>query len=119
MNDQQKTKEQLVDELAQLRRRVASVEKELAQHKRTEEALRATIQRQESWISLITMVAQTLPDLIWAKDMEGKYLFVNKAMCEKLLNARDTEEPLGKTDLYFARREQQAHPENPQWYTFG
>jgi hypothetical protein len=36
-----------------------------------------------------------------------------------LLNATDTDEPVGKTDMFFALRERQRHPEDPQWHTFG
>jgi len=59
------------------------------------------------------------PDLIWAKDLENRYTFCNRAMCQILLNAVDTEEPIGKTDMFFANREREAHPDNPHWHTFG
>ncbi|WP_345297335.1 PAS domain-containing protein [Candidatus Villigracilis affinis] len=51
--------------------------------------------------------------------MNGRYLFANKASVEKLLIAKDTDEPIGQTDLYFALRQRAAHPENPNWHTFG
>ena len=69
--------------------------------------------------SLIRMMCNNAPDLIWAKDLEGRYLFANQAMCDVLLKARDTDEPIGKTDLYFAGRERAEHPEDPNWHTFG
>jgi PAS domain S-box-containing protein len=40
-------------------------------------------------------------------------------MCEKLLNAVDLDEPIGKTDVFFAKRERASHPENPEYHTFG
>ena len=69
--------------------------------------------------SLIRSMCNNAPDLIWAKDLEGRYLFANQAICDVLLNARDTDEPIGKTDLYFACRERDEHPEDPDWHTFG
>ena len=69
--------------------------------------------------SLLRMMCNNAPDLIWAKDLEGRYLFANQAICDVLLNARDTDEPIGKTDLYFACREREEHPEEPEWHTFG
>ena len=69
--------------------------------------------------SLLRMMCNNAPDLIWAKDLEGRYLFANQAMCDVLLKARDTDEPIGKTDLYFAGRERAEHPEDPDWHTFG
>ncbi|MBU0973092.1 MAG: PAS domain S-box protein [Proteobacteria bacterium] len=46
-----------------------------------------------------------VPDLIWAKDMEDRFLFVNKAMCRCLLMCETTQTPVGKKDLYFAEKE--------------
>jgi PAS domain S-box-containing protein len=64
-------------------------------------------------------MADNVPDMIWAKDLDGHYLFANKAMCEILFNAKNTDEPVGKTDMFFAKRERSAHPKNPDWHTFG
>ncbi|MDQ5985019.1 MAG: hypothetical protein CSYNP_00723 [Syntrophus sp. SKADARSKE-3] len=64
-------------------------------------------------------MCDNVPDMIWAKDRSKRYLFANKATCEKLLNAMDTEEPIGKLDMYFAERERNAHPARPDWHTFG
>ena len=68
---------------------------------------------------LVRLMADNVPDLIWAKDAEGRYLFVNQAMSDTLLQARDTDEPVGKTDLFFAERERATHPERADWHTFG
>jgi len=57
--------------------------------------------------------------MIWAKDSENRYLFVNQAICTGLLNARDTDEPIGKTSQCFAARERADHPDQPDWHTFG
>jgi len=64
-------------------------------------------------------MCDNLPDMIWAKDMKNHYIFANKALCENLLHAADTDEPIGKTDMFFAERERSAHPDDPQWHTFG
>ena len=49
-----------------------------------------------------------------AKDPEGRFLFVNQAMASSLLGACDTNEPLGRTDAFFAQRECAAHPDDAQ-----
>jgi len=67
----------------------------------------------------LQLIAQHLPDMLWAKDMEGKYLFANRTICERLLMASDTNEPIGKTDVFFALRERATQPHNPNWHTFG
>ncbi|MDP2875185.1 MAG: PAS domain S-box protein [Holophaga sp.] len=83
------------------------------------EELQASQAQTEANRHLLRLMADNVPDLIWAKDLGGRYLFVNQAMCDTLLQARDTNEPVGKTDLFFAERERAAHPERPDWHTFG
>ncbi len=58
--------------------------------------------------NLLRLTADNVPDLIWAKDIEGRFIFVNQAMCDKLLMCKTPEDALGKTDLYFAERERKA-----------
>jgi len=69
--------------------------------------------------NLLTLLTQHLPDMLWVKDLNGKYLYVNKAICDGLLMAKDTKEPLGKGDVFFALREREAHKDKPEWHTFG
>jgi hypothetical protein len=64
-------------------------------------------------------MCDNVPDLIWAKDLDRRFLFTNKAVCEKLLLARDTEEPVGKDDMFFVKRARESHPDNTDWHTFG
>ncbi len=54
---------------------------------------------------LLKLMADNVPDAIWAKDLEDRFLFVNQAMCDKVLHCRDLQEALGKTDSYFAQRQ--------------
>ncbi len=69
--------------------------------------------------NVFRLMADNIPDLLWAKDLRKHYLFANKAVCETILGTTDPEEPIGRTDQYFAQREHQAHPEDPDWHTFG
>ena len=64
-------------------------------------------------------IADNASDMIWAKDMDSKYIFANKAICDNLLIAENTDEPIGKTDTFFAKREREKHRDNPNWHTFG
>ncbi|BBG65848.1 diguanylate cyclase/phosphodiesterase (GGDEF & EAL domains) with PAS/PAC sensor [Hydrogenimonas sp.] len=68
---------------------------------------------------LLDMIIDYAPDMFWAKDLQGRYLFTNKALCEKLLDIEDQRDAIGKTDIFFALRQMAAHPENPSWYTMG
>lgn len=83
------------------------------------EKRQAQIDRQKCISTLLRRMCDNVPDLIWAKDLEGRYLFVNQAICDHVLNAEDTDEPIGKTDLFFAQRESADHPKIPDWQDFG
>ncbi|MEA1982597.1 MAG: EAL domain-containing protein [Campylobacterota bacterium] len=69
--------------------------------------------------SLLDLLTQHLPDMLWVKDIDGIYLYANQAICDGLLMAKDTQEPIGKGDVFFALREREAHKDNPEWHTFG
>jgi PAS domain S-box-containing protein len=84
-----------------------------------EEAIRISEERSRNLASMLRLMCDNVPDMIWAKDLEYRYLFANQAMCSHLLNASGTEEPVGKTDMFFARRERESHAANPEWHTFG
>ena len=65
--------------------------------------------------TMLRLVCDNEPDMIWAKDIEGRYIFANKAMCSKLLEAIDTDEPVGKTDHFFAERSCRMHAGDEPW----
>ena len=59
-----------------------------------------------------------LPEMLWTKDAEGKYLFANRTHCNFVLNAT-IDEVVGKTDMFFANRERATHPNDKSYHTFG
>ena len=68
---------------------------------------------------LLKLLTLNLPDMLWVKDINGIYLYANKAICNGLLMAKDTQEPIGKGDVFFALREREAHSDKQDWHTFG
>ena len=96
---------------------VATIEMALYKHT-LDRQLKESEERYKSLYQLIRLLCDNVPDMIWAKDMENRFIFVNQAYT-RLLNARDTDEPIGKTDMYFAARERAAHPDQPDWHTLG
>lgn len=86
---------------------------------RTEEELIESRTRYKYMYEMFRLMADNIPDLLWAKDLKKRFIFVNKAICEKLLNASDTNEPIGKNDMFFAKRERTLHPADIEWHTFG
>jgi PAS domain S-box-containing protein len=85
---------------------------------RTKQELVESEQKYRSLYSMVRLMCDNVPDLIWAKDPEGRYIFCNKSICEKILNASDTNEPIGKSDRYFGDRERKRHPKERDWHTF-
>ncbi len=84
-----------------------------------EQALKESQSQYHSLSRMLRLMCDNVPDMIWAKDLKKRFVFANKALCENLLNAKNTEEPIGKTDLFFAKRERCSYPEKKDWHTFG
>ncbi|WP_263771209.1 PAS domain S-box protein [Propionivibrio soli] len=87
--------------------------------KGTEETLRATEEQSRTIATMLRLMCDNVPDMIWAKGLDKRFLFANKALCEQLLNANDVREPIGKTNAFFFDREVARHPDDPNWHTFG
>ena len=98
---------------------VLSIVRDITERKQAEEARRISEQRYKDLYRMVRLMCDNVPDMIWAKDREKRFIFVNRAICEQLLNAKDADEPFGKTDMYFAGRERQAYPEKTDWHSFG
>ncbi len=58
--------------------------------------------------SFFQLMIDNVPDLIWAKNIADEFVFVNKAICDNLLMCGETNEALGKNDVYFATMEREA-----------
>jgi len=98
--------------------RVTAV-RDLSERERHQLELEKSQEKYKKAYELFRLMADTTPDMIWAKDMQGNFTFVNKAICEKLINAKNIEEPIGKHISFFIKREQASHPDNKEWFTFG
>ncbi len=86
----------------------ATMEMEIAERKRTEQALRESERKHQELYGLLRLIGDNVPDLIWAKDMDGRFLFVNQAMCDKLLMCATPDEAVGNDDHFFSERERNA-----------
>ncbi|MFT7860557.1 MAG: PAS domain-containing sensor histidine kinase [Sulfurimonas sp.] len=68
---------------------------------------------------ILQLLTQHLPDMLWIKDLEGRYLYANRAICEGLLMTEDPDEVIGKTDVYLAQKAREVKTQDPNWHTFG
>lgn len=63
---------------------------------------------------IISTMIEKLPDMLWFKDIDGKYIYANKAIRENLLL---DENPEGKTDLELSYAAKQEYGDRE--HTFG
>lgn len=85
------------------------------ERKRAQEMLRRKREEYFRLYKLLRRITDNVPDLIWAKDLEDRYIFANQAICDRLLKCDRPDEAQGRTDMDFADRERSAGHE----HTFG
>jgi len=95
-----------------------SIIRDIRVRKKAGKALKESEEKYKEQSRLFRLMSDNIPDLVWAKDPDGRFIFTNKAICVKLLIAKDTDEPIGKREPYFAERQRRLCPNRKNWYTF-
>ncbi|MDP2754498.1 MAG: PAS domain S-box protein [Nitrospirota bacterium] len=91
MKDQEKTKEQLLNDLKEMRQRIAELEKTEVKRKEVEKALQQSEER-------FRQVAESSGDFIWGVDVNGLYTYANPVV-EEILGYKP-DELIGKKHFY-------------------
>lgn len=89
MKDENKTKEQLIEELMELRHSMAELKKSEIESQQVKKELKDSKQGLQT-------ILNNLPAVIYLKDLQGRHMLSN-SLLEKLLN-KTKEEIIGKTD---------------------
>lgn len=63
-------------------------------------------------------VLDNMTELVWAKDLEGRYIYSNKVHNESFLFTTHSQEAIGKDHKWFAERQRKEAPERDDWHTF-
>ena len=92
MQDHEKSNQQLLTELRELRRRNAQLETADQQRRRAEKGIRDSQ-------ALYSSLVDNLPVQILRKDLDGRFTFTSQSFCELL--GKSSKEILGKTDFDF------------------
>ena len=58
----------------------------------------------EKYKNLVVTIGNTIPDLMWCKDLEGKYIYVNPEICRVLFYNLPIEYIIGKTDIQITKK---------------
>jgi len=95
------------------------VTRDVTEKKQIEKSIRESEKKYREMYRLLRLIADNDPDMLWAKDLQGRFIFTNKALCEKLLGVQDVNEPVGKDDMYFVKQLRALHPDDPSWHNFG
>lgn len=92
---------------------------DITSEKEKEEAIKRSERNYRELMEPFRTLADNMPDMLWAKDVNKRFIFVNQSICQNLLHAKDIDEPIGKTDLYFAERIKAERPDDPEYHNFG
>lgn len=99
----------------QLEERIVLLEEALRDKEKMESVYRKILSKDSEIYNLTRAMIDNVPDMVWAKDMEDRYLFVNQSACDNLLMCTSPLEAEGHKDSFFAKREK----ESGYLHTFG
>lgn len=81
--------QKLIDEIEKDKNRTIKLQKELTKARLEKEAYK----------NLVTTIGDTIPDMMWAKDLDGKYIYVNDKILKGLFYKSHYKKIIGKTDI--------------------
>ncbi len=93
--------------------------RDVTERRKVEEELIQSKEEYRALSKMLRLMCDNVPDMIWAKDLEKRFIFANKAVCQTILGISDVTALLEKTNRFFSERQQAEHPDDPNWYTLG
>ncbi|MBN2734862.1 MAG: PAS domain S-box protein [Methanomicrobiaceae archaeon] len=81
-------------------------------NKKLNDDIKSNEEQYRSFYTLLRTMCDNVPDMIWAKDPEGRYTFANRSFCQDILGIKDTGEPVGKDIHHFIEKLRQKNSED-------
>lgn len=103
MNDKEKSKEQLINELVGLRTEISELKEKIPEVKVNKSASIPFLPVGEPLAverSLLSTLVELLPSFVYVKDLSSRFILVNEA-CARFMGATSSQELIGKTDADF------------------
>lgn len=85
--------EKILEEIEKDKDRAENLERELQ---------RARLEREE-YKNLVLAIGDTIPDMMWAKDINGKYIYANEAVLKGLFYNTDYRNVISRNDIELAK----------------
>ena len=85
--------EKILEEIEKDKDRAENLERELQ---------RARLEREE-YKNLVLAIGDTIPDMMWSKDVNGRYIYANDGILRGLFYGTDYRNVIGKTDIELAK----------------
>lgn len=82
-----------------LQKLIDEIEKDKTRTIRLQEELTKARLEKEAYKNLVTTIGDTIPDMMWAKDLDGKYIYVNHKILKGLFYGAHYKSVIGKTDI--------------------
>ena len=84
---------------AKLQKLIDEIEKDKNRTIKLQEELTKSRLEKEAYKNLVTTIGDTIPDMMWAKDLDGKYIYVNHKILKNLFYKAHYKKVIGKTDI--------------------
>lgn len=79
--------------------KLEKIENSLTESRKDLELLKKMTESLQLSRKLLFQLADNCPDMLWAKDLDGRYIFINKALCKDFYSCMTEKDILGKTDF--------------------
>lgn len=84
---------------SKLEKILEEIEKDQTRTHLLEQELEKARIKAEDYKNLIISIGDTIPDMMWSKDINGKYIYANSGILNGLFYGMDYNSVIGKTDL--------------------